>query len=194
MKKTAILTVVMFCMLLPTQSSQAATIILDAETPATGSNLDTTPLVTPFGEISFTGTVIPHYDSDMPIGSGFSTDNGGVPGSGGSTIEPAFLMFDFDVQSVEFLYGGNSGAILVDALNINGIVVDSFFQDGTHANQPIGPVTLTGANIRTIRFEDPEIVLVALDNIVIEPVPEPATMAILALGGIGVLRRRRRRS
>ena len=169
MKKTLIFTVVTLCIALLAQSVQADVISLDAETPETGSNLDTTALVTPFGTISFIGTVLPQYDDDMPSGYAFSTDNGGVTGSSGSVIEPASLIFDFDVESVEFIYGGKSGSILVQALDSEANVVDSFFQNDTYTSQPIGPVTLSGGNIREIRYEDIEIVLVSLDNILIEP-------------------------
>ena len=190
MKKTSICAVVTLCIVLMTQSAQSYLITLDAETPATGRNLDTTPLTTSFGTISFVGTVLPRYDSDMPSGYAFSTDNGMVPGSSGNVIEPASLMFDFDVESIEFLYGGNAGTILVQALNINGTVVDSFFQNDTYKGQPIGPVTLSGGNIREVRYEDTDDTLVSLDNILIEPVPEPATIALLGLGGL-LLRRRK---
>jgi len=190
MKKTLICTVVTLCIVLLTQSAQADLISLDGETPATGRNLSTTPLITSFGTISFIGTVLPQYDSDMPSGYAFSTDNGSVTGSSGNVIVPASLMFDFDVKSVEFLYGGNSGDILVQALDITGAVVDSFFQDDTYTGQLIGPVTLSGGNIREIRYEDTSIVLVSLDNILVEPVPEPATIALLGLGGL-LLRRRK---
>lgn len=191
MKKTLICIVVTLCIMLLKQSAQAGLIILDAETPATGRNLDTTPLTTFFGTISFVGTVLPQYDDDMPSGYAFSTDNGAVTGSSGNVIEPASLMFDFDVESVEFLYGGNSGTILVQALDINGTVVDSFFQNDTYSGQPIGPVTLSGGNIREIRYEDTDMVLVSLDNILIEPIPEPGTVSLLGLGSLALLRKRR---
>ncbi len=35
--------------------AQSSTILLNGDTPGTGSNLDTTPLVTPYGIITFAG-------------------------------------------------------------------------------------------------------------------------------------------
>ena len=45
--------------------AHATSIFLDGDTPATGSNLDTTPLVTPFGTITFLGELSPFVDDDF---------------------------------------------------------------------------------------------------------------------------------
>jgi len=80
MKKTSICAVVTLCIVLMTQSAQSYLITLDAETPATGRNLDTTPLTTSFGTISFVGTVLPQYvtipTSQGSHGTGISIQQG----------------------------------------------------------------------------------------------------------------------
>ncbi|MFN0132967.1 MAG: GC-type dockerin domain-anchored protein, partial [Phycisphaerales bacterium] len=76
----------------------------------------------------------------------------------------ADLVFNFDVDAVTFVYGGNAGEITVEARNAAGTVVDSFFQADTNT-APAGPQTLAAPGIRRIRWTDPTGNFAALDNI-----------------------------
>jgi len=177
---------------LSTASLGAPTIFLDADTPATGSLLGTTPLVTPYGTITFDGEIRdrdndPEFNAAGALGDVFDIHD--------TPVQTARLSFDFDVQSVTFIYGGNSGNILVEARDQFDTVVDSFFQADTSDGLPAGPVTLSGSGIRSLYWEDttPFMSFAPLDNITISMIPAPGT---ILLGGIGVglvgwLRRRR---
>ncbi|MFT7679878.1 MAG: hypothetical protein ACI8QC_003883, partial [Planctomycetota bacterium] len=134
-----------------------------ADTPATGSLLQTTPLVTAHGTITFAGEVRPTSDPEFAA-AGSVGDVFDIVG----TNSDATLMFDFDVTSFEFIYGGNSGSILVEALDAGGNVVDSFFQASTDAGEPAGPAVLSGFGIRSVTWTDPGFSFAALDNIVID--------------------------
>jgi hypothetical protein len=162
-------------------------IFLDGDTPTTGSLLDIQPLVTPFGTITFDGEFFnPPSDPEF-IAAGASGNVFDIDSS--STAQ---LSFDFDIVSATFIYGGNNGSILVEARDIHGTVVDSFFQANTYDGQPAGPVTLSGLGIRSLYWEDPRMNYAALDNIGII-VPEPTTIAFLGLGGLSLIRRRRKK-
>ncbi len=177
---------------LPAVSFGAATILLDADTPATGSLLGTVPLVTPYGTITFDGEIRdrdadPDFNAAGAFGNVFDIYN--------APIQTAKLSFDFAVQSVTFIYGGNAGDILVEARDAFDMVVDSFYQASTGNGQPAGPVTLSGSGIRSLYWEDTVsgMNFAPLDNIGLSVIPAPG--AIL-LGSIGVgivswLRRRR---
>jgi len=171
----------------PAMAVAAAQIYLDADTPATGSLLATTPLLTPYGTITFQGQIRdrdgdPEFDAAGALGNVFN-----IPGDG----LPAQLSFDFPVVSATFIYGGNMGSFLIEARDAFGGVVSSFYQANTYTGQPAGPVTLTGAGIRSLWWhDDPGMTFCAMDNISIN-VPEPATMSLLALGGLLLVRRRR---
>jgi hypothetical protein len=151
-----------------TSSFGAPTILLDADTPATGSLLGTQPLVTPFGTITFDGEMRdrngdPEFNDAGALGDVFDIHN--------TPIQTAELSFGFSVQSLTFIYGGNFGSILVEARDGSGVVVDSFFQADTSGGQPAGPITLSGSNIRSLNWEDTELGnnFAALDNIIVSP-------------------------
>lgn len=175
-------------------SAFGASILLNAETPATGSNLASSPLITSLGTISFVGIIKNSYDVNMGSSNGhvFSTDNAFTAGTTGQVIEPASFVFGFDVDSITTTYGGNAGGILIQAFDGNGMLVDAFSQASTGGASPIGPVTLSGVGIRELRFEDPFAVLVALDNLVITAVPETTSMLLLPAIGCASLAIRRR--
>lgn len=164
----------------------AATILLDADTPATGSNLDVAPLVTPYGTITFDAEVRPTADPDLvaagSTGNVFDVNN----------TETATMLFDFDVESITFLYGGNDGVMDIRAFDINDLLVDSFFQGNTGDGQLAGPVTLSGGGIRKLFWQDPGLNFAAIDNLVIE-IPEPSALSLAAVGLAALLVAIRRR-
>ncbi|MFW6108365.1 MAG: PEP-CTERM sorting domain-containing protein [bacterium] len=173
----------------PAASLAVPVINLDADTPATGSNLDTTPLVTPYGTITFEGEIRdrdgdPEFNAAGASGDVFN-------GIGSPAI--ATLSFDFDVDSITFIYGGNLGAFDAVAYNASGGVVDTFYQASTDSGEPAGPITMTGPGIRSLTWEDaPGWTFCAIDNVSVVPVPEPCTITLLSAGALGLLARRRR--
>ncbi len=145
----------------PAQTS----VYLDADTPTTGSLLQTQPLVTAFGTITFLGEVRVTSDPELAAA--------GSVGNVFDIIPPnadALMSFDFDVSSITFIYGGNTGGILVEARDAAGAVVDSFFQASTNTGAPAGPETLMGVGIRALYWVDPGFNFAALDNITLDTV------------------------
>lgn len=185
---------VVFAGLSGVEPARGAAIFLDADTPATGSLLQTQPLVTPLGQISFVGEIRdkdgdPEFDAAGALGNVFDIAN---------SSSTAQMNFAFNVQSVRFIYGGNTGDFGIEARDINGSVVASFFQASTDVGQPAGPITLTGtAPIRSLLWRDTDGVFAPIDNVTITPVPEPGVAAFVAASTIAVvvsLRRRSRRT
>ncbi|MFC1782219.1 hypothetical protein ACFL02_01370 [Planctomycetota bacterium] len=176
-------------------SSAGPTIYLDADTPATGSLLGVQPLVTGYGTITFAGQ-IRDRDSDPEFNAaGAFGDVFDIPGPAQSGPQWAQLYFDFDVQSMTFIYGGNAGDILIEARDIAGAVMASLYQADTNIGQPAGPITLSGLGIRSLYWEDTEadMSFAALDNITLTPIPVPGAILLgsLGVGLFGWLRRRR---
>lgn len=176
-------------------ATQAATFVLDADTVATGSTLDTTPLVNSYGTISFSGFIENSGDVDMTA-AGASGNNFDIQSS---SAAPVVMNFSFDVSSISFLYGGNGGGIFVNALDAAGAVIDSFTQASTSNGQPAGPVTLFGPGIRALSWNDTQggWSFAALDNInvTVSAVPLPAGAVLLGSGLAlmgGAARRRKR--
>jgi hypothetical protein len=134
----------------------------------------TFPWVVGNGTISFDGEI---------------SDDGGDPdfisaGASGNTLDIpdnrswATLSFDFDVDSVQFIYGGNFGNITVEARDIGGTVIDSLYQADTSNEQPAGPVTLSGSGIRSLYWKSTSSlnVFAALDNILLTPALPPGLL------------------
>lgn len=180
--------VVVACLTAGSALSTATTvdIFLDADTPETGSLLETQPLVTSYGTISFVGTMSTLLDAEFNA-AGASGNKFDIP----ARNQNAQLSFDFDIFSVEFIYGGNYGSITVEARNAADEIVGSFYDPNTNnINQPAGPITISAVGIRSIRWYDtPEYGSCALDNISIT-VPEPCTIMLLAMGSVALVKRR----
>ncbi len=143
--------------------TDVADVILDADTVATGSTLDTTPLLTSLGTISATGTVEIRATADPDLA---------LAGSGGNVMDvlgpaaSATMTFDFDVNALTFVYGGNSiGDITITARDAANSIVDQFFQADTGGGLPAGPQTLAGEGIRSLTWEDSSGNFAPLDNI-----------------------------
>lgn len=166
--------------------ASAGDIFLDGDTPATGSDLGTMPLVTSFGTITFMGELRadpsdPDFIAAGASGNVFDIDNSST----------ASLRFDFDVESITFIYGGNVGVFDIEARDIDGNPVDSFFQADTDDGQPAGPITLSGRGIRELFWQDAPFSFAAIDNVDIT-VPAPGAAGLMALGGVALVARRRR--
>ena len=158
-------------------TSAAPIILLNGDSPATGSQLGAIPLVTPFGPITFAGEFLfggaggdPEFLAAGSLRNVFDIAD---------STSTAQLTFGFDVVEASFIYGGNSGVFDIQARDIVGNVVDSFFQSSTYEGQPAGPITLSGVGIRSLVWRDPGNSFAPIDNVMIVPaVPEPSTLAI----------------
>ena len=175
-----------------------ASIILDFETPGTGLNLNVAPLLTPYGTITASASGLSSLLVFPEAATGLS-GNFLLHYDGANVNEFGQLAFDFDVSSITFRWAGRiTGVITVEAMDAAFTVLDSFFDGNTTADLPGGPTTLSGPNIRYLRFGDyPGGQLqVALDDIEIVPeaVPEPATLLLLGGGLAGLAARRRKMS
>ena len=172
-----------FLLMCAASLAHATMITLDADTPATGSNLDVSPLVTTEGTITFSGEITNLTDPEFTA-AGASGNNFDILGNG------ALLSFDFDVSSFTFIYGGNTGEFDIVARDILNNPVDSFFQASTDDGEPAGPETLSGTGIRSIFWNDTQGVFAPIDNITITtsstPVPGPMTILLFALGLAGI--------
>jgi hypothetical protein len=139
-------------------------------------------------------------------------DVGGVPGAGtylfGMRAGPGVL--DLDDPMAQITYGGNktSKAVYHDATEDDGlaamlgIVYPWMAVDLTDlVTPPDVPLPLLGKLVDLIDFhciDEGDVTLVlmdgdgnVLDTQVIHQIPEPATIALLGLGGLALLRRRR---
>jgi hypothetical protein len=174
----------------------AATITLDFDTEATGLSIIGNPLVTSLGVITATNAELVIFTSDPEFNAA---------GASGNKIDifagtPAVLSFSFDAASISLIYGGNGGGILIEVLDSSNFVIDSFLQADTHAGQPAGPITLSGAGIRALRWRDTNSgsAFAALDNIAISdgvtnPVPEPSAVLLIGSGLAALVYTRRGR-
>jgi len=171
--------------LIPICEAQSGTILLDAETPETGTNLDTAPLVTQYGTITYNGwigTDITPYISNLA----FEHDTSYSP-----YTPYAEFIFSFDVDSITFNFGGLGGGIWAHAYDINGTEVDSFQTASPQSylgpwDPSEQPVVLSGLGIRRFTFVDGRGGgFSAIDNVNITTsvVPEPISSTLFIVGG-----------
>ena len=165
-------------------------IFLDFENPESGSSLGVEPLESAAGLIFFEGEFgqVPKTDQDFvdagAFGNMLDIDN---------DTSTAVLVFDFDVSSLTFIYGGGPGLFDVSAFDIDGNVVDSFFQPSTDVGEDAGPLTLEGIGIRQLAWTDPGFNFAAIDNLTITVVPEPSMCCVAIVLLVPFLSRRQRR-
>jgi hypothetical protein len=174
-------------------------VTLTGDTAAGGSGLLGGPLVTSAGNITYVGEFkFGSSDSD------FTT--AGASGNTFNIVEPgdlkATLSFGFDVHSLNFIYGGNTGDMDIKAYDIGGNAIPgvSFYQGDTSGGQFAGPVTLTrtvSTAIRSVTWTDTKssIGYLALDNIkvYIDPIPAPGALMLAGIG-VGCVSRLRKRN
>lgn len=169
-------------------SVNSAVISLDADSAITGSLLETTPLVTSFGTISYTGSIelesSGYVDGDMQNAGSSGANFSGTSGNFAS------FLFDFDVTSISFLYGGNGGDFEMFMLDGSGNVINSFYQASTSGSEPAGPMILMAQGTREIKWRD-TVSWAAIDNVNLDvtsvPVPAAAWLfgsALIGLAGI----------
>jgi len=116
-----------------------------------GSEYTSHPITTSLGMVYFTG-LIQHPDN------GFSDVSYTASGATGNHFNSngnshGFFHFNFDVNSITFAYGGNTGTILVTARDVNGNPIAEFYDEDTNSGED-GPATIVGNGIRSIEFQD----------------------------------------
>jgi hypothetical protein len=164
----------------PLRPASAGPIFLDADTLETGSALASAPLSTAFGSISLSGVISAGTDPETIAAGSSGNVFKQIEGVSGS------LDFSFEVLSIALLYGGNGGSFEIEARDIGGIAVDSFSQADTGAGQPAGPITLSGSGIQRLFWRDPSGGSSWIDNLDITPIPEPGSIALAAVGLLGL--------
>ncbi len=142
--------------------------------------------------VEFTGYIADYDYEDISgrhLASGFAN----------SPAEPYVvrlrLLDDFAAKVGAYVWAGGSGDTWITAYDQDGLVIDTLAVDG-YTCSFVGFESTVGRPISVVEWRGPTsssfTTFPRVDNVMMEYVPEPATLSLLALGGLGALTRRRR--
>ena len=168
-----------------------ATVVLDFDSVAGGSNIVANSLVTVDGTISVNST-----NGNLRVLEGFYLNTDTLTHQQSADTDYAQLVFDYDVESILFDFDGRGrGDFFAVVLDSALSIVDTF-RAATNTNNGFN-ISLSGDNIRYLRFSDTPSANTwsGIDNVRITAasVPEPSAIALMGLGLLGFVATRRKR-
>ena len=193
-------------------AAQAATVVIDFDTSAGGAIASGTVLTTQYAGVTFSGTEDGSSVGSPTANSAFASEHGGAPVSGNalynlyagdSRADYVTISFDSAVSAISFdfiPFGGSGSQTTIEAYGAGGLLA-SLLAGGPSTSSVnfnfTGLEPLTG--VTSIVIGQPSDSWVwGLDNLTYDtaaPVPLPASLPLLlaALGGAGLVSRRRKR-